>query len=162
MRNIIEQHQPCPHRVFKVQDIQAGRGLIQSISVSSRVKSQQAAQNQANGGFMGYHRHSLPCMLEHNFPNHWQRSRHHHHPRFAPLWRKCKGIFLPCGIFFGILRFNIHPAHGLPVPVMNLPQSLTLLGNQVKGLGNDGRGFNRPAHGAAVKCHNRIIGQPFR
>ena len=52
MRNIIEKHQPRSNRVFKVYDIQAGWSLIESVAITARIESEQAADDQAQCRFM--------------------------------------------------------------------------------------------------------------
>ena len=47
VRNIVEEHQARAHRILEVQDVQAGRGLVQAIAVAAAVEAKQAADQQA-------------------------------------------------------------------------------------------------------------------
>ena len=52
VRNIVEEHQAGAHRILEIQNAQAGRSLIEPVAVAARVEAQQAADQQAQGGFV--------------------------------------------------------------------------------------------------------------
>ena len=42
MGDVVEEHQPRPHRTLEVHDIQAGGGLIEAVTIAAGVKAEEA------------------------------------------------------------------------------------------------------------------------
>jgi hypothetical protein len=57
--DVVEEHQPRPHRVAEVDDVQAGRGLVEAISVPAGIEAEQAGQDQPQSGFVRDYEHRL-------------------------------------------------------------------------------------------------------
>ena len=88
MGDIVEQHQPGPDRVFKIQDIQAGRRLIKPVPVTACVKSEQAAYDQTQRSFMRYDQYVLILMINHDLPYHREGAGQYADARLTAL--RCK------------------------------------------------------------------------
>lgn len=162
MRNIVKQHQACPHRVFKIQDVQACRGLVQPVTVAACVKPQQAADEQSQGGFMRNHQHIFPPMLQNNLPDDRQRPGNHVNACFAAFRRKSERVFIPGSILHRELCFHIRPAQALPVSMVNLTQPISLDGCQAVRYRQNGCRLDGAYHGAAIHRRDGIIRQALR
>jgi hypothetical protein len=46
VRNIVEEHQAGTHRILEIQNAQAGRSLIEPVTIAARIEAQQAADQQ--------------------------------------------------------------------------------------------------------------------
>ena len=75
MRNIIEQHQPRADGIFKIQNIQAGRCLIEPVAVTAHIKPSKAADDDTQGGFMRNDNDISIFVIHDHFTNYGQSAR---------------------------------------------------------------------------------------
>ena len=140
--------------------------LIEAIAVAARVEAKQAADNQADGGFVRDHHHVLAVVLQHNLADDWHGAGQDRDPRFAAGGGKDVGVFFPGRVLIGKLRFHIHPAQLFPAAVINLPQAVAQNGRQPVRPADDGRGFQGAFERAGIDGLDLVIrqalGQRFR
>lgn len=119
MRYIIEQHQASPHRIFEVEHIQAGGGLVQTVTVAAPVETEHAADQQAQGGFVRDDQHVFVTVLYHKIADDGQSAGNNAHAIIAAL--RCKGVrvFFPGNVFVWEFSLNISPAYLFPVTVIS-------------------------------------------
>src|SRR5512138_633384 len=113
MRNIVEQHEAYVDRIFEVQYIQAGGGLVEAVTIATRVEAKQTADKQPQGSLMGNNNHVLSMVGQYNPPDDRQGAGNHIDTCLTTLRCKCKRVFLPGSVFIRKLRFHIGTAHPL-------------------------------------------------
>jgi hypothetical protein len=69
VRRVVEEHQTRADGIVKVQDVQAGRRLVQAVPVAARIESEEAAQKKSNRGLMRDDEHVEACVPYDNLSN---------------------------------------------------------------------------------------------
>src|SRR5215207_4726670 len=120
VRDVVEEHQPGAHRVFEVQDVEAGGRLVQPVAVAARVETQQTADDEPKRSFMRNYQHIFILMVDYHLTDNRQGARQYTDARFASLGCKCKRVRFPGAILFGEAFFHFLASQALPVAVTDL------------------------------------------
>lgn len=52
VRDVVEEHQAGADGVFEIQNVEAGRSLVEAVSIAAHIEAEQATEDEAQGGFV--------------------------------------------------------------------------------------------------------------
>ena len=66
VRDVVKKHQPGTHRVFEIEDVEAGGCLVEPVAVAARVEAQQAADDEPKRSLVRNYQHIFIFMVDHH------------------------------------------------------------------------------------------------
>src|SRR6266849_3225633 len=106
MRSVIEQSQPRPGRVPKVDNVQRSRFLIEVIAITTRIEAKKRAEQKPNRRLVRNNQDVFAWMAAHELDKHRQSARRHRETAFAADRCERVWILLPFRRFLRKLFFH--------------------------------------------------------
>jgi len=159
MGDVVIEHQAGAHGILEIQDVQAGGGLIQSVAIAARIKAKQAADQQADGGFVRDDNDILTAVLEDDLADDRQGTGNDLYAALTLLRGKSKGVFFPGSIFIRVQLLYLGTQQAFPAPMADLTQAIFVDQRQVVRLGQNIGGVNGAHHRTAVDSPHFIVCQ---
>ena len=160
VRDVVEQHQPRADRVLEVEHVEARRRLVQPIAIPRASKPSRLLITRRIVALCDTTSTFWPgcdSMMARMTGNARAMTSTPHSP---PGGRHRERIFFPTGVFDAKALLHVLPREPFPVAVVDLTQPRPRDRRQFVRFGDEGRGFDGPAHRRAVHGGDRIVGQP--
>ena len=161
VRRVVEEHQAGPDGVAEVEDVQAGRALVEAIAVAARVEAEQAADQQADRRLVRHHRDVGARMGDHDLADHRQRPRQHVQAGFAAFRRERERVGLPRRVLLGELRLDLAAAQAFPAAVRDLAQAVAHDRRQAVRPGDVAGRVDAAPQRTAVDRDDLVVGEPI-
>ena len=159
VEDVVEQHQPRPHRILEVQHVETGRRLVQPIAIAPCIEAQQAADHQADRRLVRHHQDVLPFVRFDEAAHDGQRARHDVHAALAPGGRDGERALSSPRVLHAKALLDLLPCEPFPVAVIDLTQPRSCDGGELVRVGDDRCRLDGATHRRTVHRRDRIVGE---
>src|SRR5215204_1304722 len=162
MGDVVQEDQTSLVGTFEVEQVEAGRQLLDAIAIGSQVEPQPVRDQQAVGRLMRDDEDRLAGVTPDDVVDDRQRSREDMFPGLTTLRGDMHRVMLPGGIFVGIHALHLVPPKTFPSSVIDLAQTVTQHRRQSVWTTDNGRGRDGTLQRARIQCGQRRGGKAIR